>query len=357
MKKKRTNAIKALSMSLMIALLAGCGQSSGGASSSGAADYKMDTVAEESAYIEPQMAGMKAMNSMADRAYEDSYVEDIEEESDAGSGASGTLEAQNPQNTRKLITTIGLSGETDSVDKFNDSLEKEVTRLGGYIESSSIDNGSSYNRSKSASYTIRIPSEKMLSFVNGLTNQLNVTSKNTSTEDITLQYVDTKAHQEALEEEERQLLEILREADDLESIIAIQEQLTQVRYELNSIRSRIRLMDNQVDYGTVNLNVSEVTTYTETVEDNVWQRIEKGFEQNLEAVIDGITEFFIWLATHIPQIIFLLILVGIALLIIKILKKKGRLQKIKPSYKSQKKEEQPSGTSRALDTKVTQDEK
>ena len=54
-------------------------------------------------------------------------------------------------------------------------------------------------------------------------------------------------------------------------------------------------------------------------------------------MIDSITDFFIWVVTHVPQLVILLIIIGIALLIIRILKKRGKLQKIKPQYQSRKK--------------------
>ena len=328
MKKKKYWKARILALFFTTALIAfsGCGSGRSSSADGGA------TAAEEYNFAPMQEAKMAGVNSMDSfDMYEDEAVEAYEAAAPERSAGSSTVEPEEAsseaaQNSRKLITTIGISGETDSLDEFSASLEKEVNRRNGYIESSNIDNGNSYSRRKSASYTIRIPAAELNSFVTGLTNKLNVTNRNMSTEDVTLHYIDTEAHKKALEDEEKQLQEILMRTDDLSDILALEEHLADIRYELNSLRSQLRLLDNKVDYSTVNLNVSEVTTYTETVQDTVWDRISKGFGKNLEDVLEGMVDFLIWIVIHIPQFVILAIIIIFLVILKKKLQKAGKLK-------------------------------
>ena len=68
-------------------------------------------------------------------------------------------------------------------------------------------------------------------------------------------YVDMQSHVKALRTEQNTLLELIEKADKLKDIIALQSQLTQVRYEIESYESQLRMYDNRVNYSTLNLTV------------------------------------------------------------------------------------------------------
>ena len=62
-----------------------------------------------------------------------------------------------------------------------------------------------------------------------------MTRKSESTEDVTLQYVDLQSHKKALLAEQESLLSMMEQAESIEDIIAINEQLTDVRYQIESM--------------------------------------------------------------------------------------------------------------------------
>lgn len=214
------------------------------------------------------------------------------------------------QTNRKLITTVNLSTETESLDKTMAQIENKTKELGGYIENSSIYNGSnysSYRESRSASYTIRIPADKLDLFIESVEEGTNITNKSVNVDDVTLQYVDIESKKKALKTEEQRLLEILEKAETVEDIIKVEERLSDVRYELESIESQLRTYDNKVDYSTVYMDISEVEQYTPAEKKGVIQRIAEGFVYNFKEVINALVEIFIWIVIHIPQIIILLL--------------------------------------------------
>ena len=50
----------------------------------------------------------------------------------------------------------------------------------------------------------------------------NVTQKNESVEDVTLQYVDVESRKKALETEQERLMELLSSAENMEDLLAIE---------------------------------------------------------------------------------------------------------------------------------------
>ena len=155
--------------------------------------------------------GSKSMSASEDSATMESvygtdyskneYCEEPAETADAGVTSGNGLEAQ-VENGRKLIRTVSLSLQTKEFDSVLNSLKTKTTELGGYVENSSISGNSySYTTTRYASYTIRIPADKLNEFVDIVGELGNVTQENESVEDVTLQYVDVESHKKALETE------------------------------------------------------------------------------------------------------------------------------------------------------------
>ena len=82
------------------------------------------------------------------------------------------------------------------------------------------------------------------------------------------------------EEEQERLLSLLEQAETMEEIIALESRLTEVRYQLESMESQLRTMDNQVSYSTVYLSIEEVEHFTPPAEKGTWERISTGFSEN-----------------------------------------------------------------------------
>lgn len=222
---------------------------------------------------------------------------------DSVSTASGST--QETLTDQKLITRVNISAETEDLDALLESLNGQIGTLGGYIEYQDINNGSAYSsyRYRSASLTIRIPAEKLEGFVEQVKGASNVVYYNQSQENVTLTYVATESRMKALQTEETRLLELMEQAQTMSDLLEIEERLTEVCSDLESITSQLRVLENQVTYATIELSINQVKVYTEVEEQTVWQRISSGFSKNLSDLGEGIVEFFIWAVTYSPQLI------------------------------------------------------
>ena len=231
----------------------------------------------------------------SDGHYEGIY-EDVES---SEAGASPELSDQ------KLITTMQVNAETEDLDALMGQLNGHIAALGGYVEYQDTYYGSSYAsyRHRSANLTVRIPAEKLDEFITQVEGVSNVVSKQQSQENVTLQYVDTESRVAALEAERDRLMELMDQAGDLSDLLKIEERLTEVLYDLESTTARLRTLDNQVSYATVELYLDEVQVLTQTQEQTVWQRIGSGFGDNLRSIGSGLVDFFVWLVTYSPQLL------------------------------------------------------
>lgn len=304
---------------LTVSMLTGCGGSS-------SASDTAENVASEYAATDDIYYGESAKMS---------------EESAADSGSTG--ETQVVDTNRKLIKTVNMTVETEDYDTLVPKVTNRIQQLGGYIESSDIGKNNSYGEYESQRYaniTARIPKAQMEDFVSEVAEASNVISKTESAEDVTLQYVDVESHKKALETEQERLLELLSNAENMEDIITIESKLSEIRYQIESYTSQMRTFDNQVDYSTVYLYITEVHVLTPQVEPGAGERIRQGFADNVVAIGSGIKNFVIEFIIFIPYLILLGILAVIVVFLYKKINKISNERYEKRKAERQKKQEE-----------------
>lgn len=277
------------------------------------------------------------MNTSASFDVGGSYVtEEAAAETEMKEVEESTVEvndnAANTQTDRKLIKTVDLNVETKEFDKMMTTLTEQVDSLGGYIENMETYNGSayaSYRNARNANMTIRIPKNRLDGFLETVSGISNVVRKSEYVEDVTLAYVDLESHKNALRTEQTRLLELLEKADSIEDIIVIEQRLSEVRYELESMESQLRTYDNKVDYSTVYLNINEVKELTPVKEETVWERMGNGFKSSLVDIVEGARELGIWFVVHIPYLVIWAVVIVVIVAVTRKFKKSRRERKAK----------------------------
>ena len=212
---------------------------------------------------------------------------------------------------QKLVTTVSLDMETRDLDAFLKELNTATTGAEGYFESSSM-NGSSYDaidKSRSASFTARIPEEKLAAYVQKLKESGNVLSENSYVQDVTLEYTDVESRKHALTAERDRLYELLSQAASTEAILSIQQRIGEIDSQLESYESQLRHFDNSVSYSTVNLYVMEVREFRTVQSDSFLQRVKTGFKNSAYFGVELCTTVLVLLLGLSPIWIPVLILV------------------------------------------------
>lgn len=315
-----------LTLALILAMMMFCWPACGGASTNEAYDMVTGSGATTDGYYNGAMDSGLIVESTGDYNYkaDDAYVEE---------GQKPSAEAPK-ENTvfdeRKLIKTVDMNVETKEYDKLMTELKDKVSELGGYIERMDTYNGSSYSHyrsSRSASLTIRVPKDKLNSFVDTVSGISNVVRRSDNVEDVTLSYVDMESRRNTLKTEQERLLTLLAQAESIDDIITIEDRLSTVRYHLESMESQLRTIDNQVDYSTVYLDISEVQELTPVQEQTAFERIVEGFVESLHDIGDGAVEFAIWFIVNIPYFVVWGVIIAAIVVIVKVCRKRSRAKK------------------------------
>jgi len=245
----------------------------------------------------PKNAAAPAASSTAAEMSQmfDAHAEEGETSADTAAGMdkgdSATGGNMLPDSSRKLIRRVYLNVEALDFDSLSASITQQISALGGYIEQSEI-SGNSYRREgrRYSHIVARVPKAKVDEFIGTVGELGNITNKQESVEDVTLQYVDVESRKKSLKIEQERLLALLEKAEKLEDIIQLEQRLSQVRYELENYESQLRTYDNQVDYSTVTLDVNEVERVTPAEEKTVWSRMTTGFQETVYDIGEGVPE-------------------------------------------------------------------
>lgn len=249
-------------------------------------------------------------------------------ETDTGfaSSASGSTESSGQpvtDPTRKLVKYQYLTMETKEFDNLNSWIQEHVKSAGGYIENSSVSGTSASSIStRNASYVIRIPADIMDTFITELQGEGTVTYRSENVEDVTLNYMDTESHITALKTEQETLLNMLSQSSDLETLLAIQDRLTDIRYQLENYESQLRLYDNDIEYSTITLDIREVDRETAVEGGSFGSQLKERLSSNFYSLGKGLQSFALWFLGALPFWLLLGALAVITIVIIKLIRKK-----------------------------------
>lgn len=340
MKRKFIKIVSLLVFSSL--LLSGCGSSSSTSYVASEAAMVTDSFSNGAVISGAMFSSTKASRGVSyddyemEEAYfdEDIYMDDVEVK-------EVSIENETPEyaksETRKLIKTVHLDIQTKNFDNLTNNIEGLVDDNSGYIESANID-GQGYwgNTHRYASYTIRVPKDKINNIVNSLGDLGVISSKSENIEDVTLSYYDQDSQKKALEVEQERLMEILESAETMDQIIALESRLSDVRYQINSLGTNLKLLDNKVDYSTIYLNVQEVDVEVapKNEEKTVFEEIAENWEQNIIDIKFFFEDLIISMTSNIGTIIFEIIVVIAIIMIVKT-KKKNKKRKLEIKKKEE----------------------
>ena len=180
----------------------------------------------------------------------------------ADGGGAATLTPQaTGESARKIIYNADLSLESTDFDAARTALTDAVEANGGYISYSDL-SGSAEDQDRYSHYTVRIPADSYRNFLEAVSGAANVLSVSESAEDITSEYIDVEARIASLKNQRSRLNELADTAETTADLLEIESQLSDVQYQLESYTRQRSWMDDQVQYSTVDIRLSEVKTLT-----------------------------------------------------------------------------------------------
>ena len=252
---------------------------------------------------------------------------------EGGDGAGSIVNGQ-PTDDRKIIRTVTMSCETKAYDDAVTLIMDTLNVHGGYVETSNV-TGTGYenvkNSARRASYTLRIPAEKLDAFLEALrTNEgIRILSQSATSDEITATYYDTVSRLETLKAEKASLtamLEGFTDYKDISNMLKVQERLYDVIEEIEALQTKLNLYDGRVAMSTVHLTMNEVIVYTEMVEPDptFGERIGEAFRESWADFGEGCQDFAVWFVEALPTLLVLVVIHGGIFLIIYTAIKRGQ---------------------------------
>ncbi len=234
--------------------------------------------------------------------------------------------AANPMDSRmlsrgveshKVIYTADLRLESTDYTGTRAALEQAIADTNGYVQQT--EESTQPNESRNLYCTYRIPVNRYHDFLDLAAAAGKVLHTSETADDVTTQYIDTQARLDALLANRDRLLELQQKAETLTDLLTIEEQLTQTQSELESWQAQLNYLEDQTDYCTVNLSLSEVKTYTPT-QTSPLAKLADTFQRALHAFGNTLLDILLWIVYLWPWFL----LIGIVLGLIFYLRKKRK---------------------------------
>ena len=77
--------------------------------------------------------------------------------------------------------------------------------------------------------------------------------------DVTEEYTDVVIRLKNKKEAEKRFLEILKQTKTIKEILDVEEHLREIREEIESKEGRLKFLNDQVSYSTINLSIYQVS--------------------------------------------------------------------------------------------------
>ena len=261
----------------VLAYSTACG--SGGGNSDASADYgagiqsKNDAGAGIFYDSAPMPEAYEAEDAMVapNMAYNDDYV---------SKAVAGEIQPE------KIIKTGNVSLSTEQFDRDKLRLEALTREMGGFIESSSIYNDGNNWRFEAV---LRVPSERFAEMKKAVEETGKLLSSSEQSENVTSQYYDMEGRLTIKRTEEERIIEMIEEAENVETLLALEEYLGNVRTDIELLESQIKDIDSLSSYSTLHVYLIEgVNIRLMADAGNFGQRL----WQNFRSSASGTASFF-----------------------------------------------------------------
>ena len=193
----------------------------------------------------------------------------------------------------KIIRNASTKIQVKNYSKSRSSIGAIVKKNNGYI---AAENESNSGYSIENTMIIRVHNQNFENLLNELMTEASyIYNKNITSEDVTEKFVDMQARLVTKKEIEKRYLEILKEAKNVQDILAVEKEMRVLREEIDATEGKLRYMNDQVLYSTITLvfyqELEHATAPGPGFFKKSWEAIKGGWENLLNFMVGLL---FIW---------------------------------------------------------------
>jgi hypothetical protein len=173
---------------------------------------------------------------------------------------SAAVEIGDAAANRKIIYTANLAVVVEDFAEVPHVVQSLVDRHGGFVAQSNV--GSMQGRSRSGSWTIRIPVDQYQSFLAASGEIGQTESLSQDADDVSEEFFDAEARVKNKKKLEARIVKLLDKSDHkIQHVIEVERELGRVRQEIECIEGRIRYLTDRTSLTTINLSIREQRNY------------------------------------------------------------------------------------------------
>jgi major membrane immunogen (membrane-anchored lipoprotein) len=232
------------------------------------------------------------------------------------------VEAEIKAIDRMVIYNADLRLEVKDFKKSQGDVEALIKKMGGYVVRSEV-----YDSEKGrmeGSITVRVPQDHFQSFLDKSEEMsVKVHSRNVSGQDVTEEYVDLESRLKSKQLVEERLLEFMENAKETKDLLQISNDLERVQTEIESIKGRMKYLENQTSLSTVTLTLFENKVDIPGLDKdklNTWDKTKKQFMDSINFLLSATSAVVVFFVGNSP----VLILLGVLGLLLWFLVRKHR---------------------------------
>ncbi|MBS4535931.1 DUF4349 domain-containing protein [Clostridium sp. D2Q-14] len=213
----------------------------------------------------------------------------------------------------KIIKNSYIKMEIIDFNKILEEIYDYINSKEGFIENSDINIVNEGNREyREGNINIKIPQEDLDETIKFISQRGKAINISTSSDDVTKEYIDLEARLSNLNIQEKRLKELLDEAENIDDILNIENELRRIRTEIEQAQSTLENLDDLVSYSTINLEMTEVDSIDDKIQsldNNIFLTSRKGFISTINFIIKVFQNIIIYTITFLPILILVAILI------------------------------------------------
>lgn len=243
--------------------------------------------------------GMKAAPAPPAAFLSKSMSPDMAYSNEAGGGSDTSAV------DRKIVRTGSITMEVTDIGKSQADIAEIAVQYQGYVVSSNLN---ADKEQPSGFISFRVPADKFSDALSRLRAlAVKVTYENTNSQDVTEQYTDLKAQLSNYEATEAQYLELLKKADNVQDMLEVQRELSNVRGNIERVKGRIQYLERTSDTSLIEATLNKSKPIGESSWDvsGVFTRAVNG----LIAFGKVLVSMLIWLLVFSPVWIIVLVII------------------------------------------------
>ncbi len=234
---------------------------------------------------------------------------------DSGASAALTGGENAAMMERKIIKDVYLRLKVDDFDAAYQQLNDMAQNYGGYPVSgqvySSVDDVTA-----SGFLSLRVDAAALDTVLATIGQIGQITEENFSTNDVTSDYYDIQGRLEQYQAQETRLLELYQKAGTIEDLIKLEQELTRVQVELDSLQGTLRYYDQMTALSLISIDLYTPSVYDKSVEPQgfagFWLDVKEAFLNGINGMLDFVAEVLLLCVRLLP----LLVVLGVVLFLI-----------------------------------------